>query len=70
MYLKVNESFPRGAGRARLFRPELFNKLTLNPSEVDSSAANSLNNVHSTPTSAEPEETKKVDKAGTKGKQK
>lgn len=62
-----NVTFPRGAGRAKLFRPELFNKLTLNSSgEETRSSADSSSDNHST-VSAESEETKKIDKAGTKG---
>lgn len=66
-YFQRNETFPRGAGRAKLFRPELFNKLTLNSSGDESSTADSLSDNHST-VSAESEEVKKIDKAGSAGK--
>lgn len=66
----MNESIPRGgAGRARLFRPELLNRLTLNSSGDETSLTDSLSDIYST-TSAESEETKKIDKTGTKGKYK
>ena len=68
----MNETFQRGAGRAKLFRPELFNKLTLNSSGEESSSASnadSLSDNHST-ISAESEETKKIDKTGSKGEYK
>lgn len=66
-FFQGKETFPRGAGRAKLFRPELLNKLTLNSSGEESSTADSLSDNHST-VSAESEETKKIDKAGSTGR--
>lgn len=66
IFFKGNETFPRGAGRAKLFRPELFNKLTLNSSGEESSTADSLSDNQST-ISVESEEMKKIVKSGSKG---
>lgn len=65
----MNENAPRGAGRGKLFRPELLNKLTLNSSGDDTSTSDSLSDLCST-ASNDSAETKKIEKAGTKGKYK
>lgn len=69
-YSQVNPNFPRGAGRAKLFHPQLLNRLTLNsPGENSSTHDNSSTTSDAVSTiSTDSEEHKPIDKAGQKGK--